>query len=360
MTKSAYIHIPFCKSKCFYCSFVSYNDLSLIDSYLMALCSQVKTEYKNESLDTVYIGGGTPSLLTTNQLKKIISLLSINDNAEFTVEVNPDSVDLTYLNELISLGANRISIGAQTFDDTTLKLIGRRHNSSQIISAVYSAKDAGFKNISLDLIYGLPNQSLDSFKYDLQKVLSLDVQHVSLYGLKIDSCSYFGQNPPQNLPDEDEQADMYLMAVNELTNARFRHYEISNFSRAGCESRHNLNYWNGSGYYGFGCSASGYVDSVRYTNESDIKKYIINPIKKSVQQNISEQEALEEAIFLGLRKIDGIDINEVNNKFNINFETKYKDVLNKYSNYFTKNDFNIALNIDGVMISNTILADFID
>lgn len=360
MTKSAYVHIPFCRSKCFYCSFVSFDDLSLIDSYLKALHSQIETEYKNESLETIYIGGGTPSLLPSNQLKTIMSLFSIIDNAEITVEVNPDSVNLTYLNELKSIGFNRLSIGAQTFNDDILKIIGRRHNSDQIINAVKNAKNAGFENISLDFIYGLPDQAVTNFENDLRVALDLGVQHISLYGLKIDSCSYFGQNPPQNLPDEDEQADMYLMAVNKLAKAGFKHYEISNFSLPGFESKHNLNYWNNNGYYGFGCSASGYVDSIRYTNESDINKYILNPSKKVVQQHVSEQETLEEAIFLGLRKIAGINIKDINEKFGIDFETKYRDVLHKYSNYFTKNDFSIALNLDGVMISNTILAEFID
>lgn len=360
MNKSAYIHIPFCKSKCFYCSFVSYNDLSLIDSYLNALHSQIETEYKGELLDTLYIGGGTPSLLSSSQLKTIISLFNIADNAEITVEVNPDSVDLNYLKELSALGVNRLSIGAQTFDDAVLKLIGRRHNSNQIFSTVENAKNVGFENISLDFIYGLPGQAVANFENDLCMALDLGVQHISLYGLKIDSCSYFGQNRPQNLPDEDEQADMYLAAVKKLTNAGFGHYEISNFSLSNFESKHNLNYWNSSSYYGFGCSASGYVDSARYTNEADIKKYILYPTKKSVNQHISEQEALEEAIFLGLRKIAGINIKDINEKFSIDFEKKYNDVLHKYSNYFTKTDFGIALNLDGVMISNTILAEFID
>lgn len=359
MPKSAYVHIPFCKSKCFYCSFISFDDLSLINSYLVSLNSQISSEYKSEILDTLYIGGGTPSLLSINQLEKIFSTFKLSDNSEITVEVNPDSVDYSFLKALYSIGVNRLSIGAQTFEDATLKLIGRRHNSSQIIAAVSNAKNAGFKNISLDLIYGLPSQSLDSFKNDLQKILSLDVQHISLYGLKIDSCSHFGQNPPQNLPDEDEQADMYLMAVDKLTNARFGHYEISNFSLPNFESKHNLNYWNSSGYYGFGCSASGYVDSMRYTNESDIKKYISNPLKKSVQQYISEQEALEETIFLGLRKITGINIMDINEKFHINFENKYEKVLNKYANFFIKTSKGYSLNLQGILVSNEILSEFI-
>lgn len=360
MTDYAYVHIPFCKSKCFYCSFVSFADLELINSYLVALKSQIDSEYKGEKLTTLYFGGGTPSLLSIEQLQGVISKFILDDNTEFTVEVNPDSVNFDYLKTLKSIGVNRLSIGAQTFDDNILKLIGRRHNCGQIRSAVKFAKKAGFDNISLDFIYGLPNQTIKSFEIDLKGALDSGVQHISLYGLKIEPCSYFAQNMPQNVPDEDIQADMYLNAINVLSSAGYGHYEVSNFSLPKYESKHNLNYWNGNNYYGFGCSASGYVDRIRYTNEIDLENYINNPHYKLIEQAISEQEALDETIFLGLRKVSGINTEEINLRFGIDFNSKYASILKKYSDFFVKTDIGWAFSTNGLLISNIILAEFIN
>lgn len=359
MPKNAYIHIPFCKGKCHYCSFVSYNRLELKEQYLFALQKQITTEYKSEALNTLYFGGGTPSLLEINELKSIIDLFDFEAEAEITCEVNPDSVDLEYLRGLQEIGINRLSIGAQTFNDEILTLIGRKHNSEQIKSAVYNAKHAGFNNISLDFIYGLPNQGVSDFINDLRIAINLDIQHLSLYGLKIEKNCFFNDNPPENLPDSDTQADMYLGAVELLKNNDFEHYEVSNFSKNGFESRHNLNYWNNNTYYGFGCAASGYCNNIRYTNESDLEKYIKNPLKKGVNHVQSEQEILEEEIFLGFRKISGINIDEINKKFEIDFAKKYKTILDKYSDFFVKTDAGFAFNLDGIMLSNQLLSEFL-
>lgn len=360
MIKNAYIHIPFCKGKCHYCSFVSYNRLELKEQYISALQKQIHAEYKGEKFNTIYFGGGTPSLLEVSELKSIIDIFDFEDNAEITCEVNPDSVDFEYLCELRKIGVNRLSIGAQTFNDETLALIGRKHNSEQIKSAVLNAKQAGFNNISLDSIYGLPKQGVNDFINDLKTSINLDIQHISLYGLKIEKNCYFDENPPENLPDADLQADMYLKAVELLKSNDFMHYEISNFSKNGCESKHNLNYWNNNTYYGFGCAASGYGNNYRYTNETDLEKYINNPLKKAVNHELTEQEVLEEEIFLGLRNISGINIGDINKKFNINFENEYSNVLQKYSDFFIKTDSGYALTLNGTMLSNEILAEFIN
>lgn len=359
MTQNVYIHIPFCKSKCNYCSFVSFTKLELKERYLVALRAQIRAEYKGENLKTLYFGGGTPSLLTIEEIESILKLFKFDSNAEITVEVNPDSVDFEFLQGLFKLGVNRLSIGSQTFDDEILKTIGRRHNSEQIITAVKMAKKAGFDNISLDLIYGLPNQNLSGFEKDLNAAISLGIQHVSLYGLKIDDGCYFHKNLPKNLPDLDLQADMYLSAVKLLKNNGFEHYEISNFSLPNFNSRHNLNYWENNTYYGFGCAASGYVDGVRYTNNPNIDEYISNPVSEISQQKLAEQEILEEAIFLGLRKISGINIGEINQKFGIDFNQKYSSLLNKYAEFFSETPNGYALTLDGLLISNEILAEFI-
>lgn len=359
MVKNAYIHIPFCKGKCNYCSFVSFDKLDLKDAYLDALKKQIQLEYKGEKLNTLYFGGGTPSLLSVEEFKSILLLFNFEPNAEITIEINPESVNDSYFRLLKNIGINRLSIGSQTFNDDTLKLIGRRHTSERVKRVVRSAK-LYFNNISLDLIYGLPGQGIIDFENDLNQVNDLKVQHISLYGLKIDEGCYFYDNPPvYSLPDSDLQADMYLKAIEVLKNNGFEHYEVSNFSKKGFESKHNLNYWDNNTYYGFGCSASGYVDSVRYTNETNLENYIENPCKKISKHNLSKQEILEEAIFLGFRKIAGIYTEQINEKFGINFDSDYKNILDKYSNYFIKTQNGWALNTEGILVSNDILSEFI-
>ncbi len=359
MTESAYIHIPFCKSKCNYCSFVSYSSMSLIEDYIKSLLIQIRNEYKGELLKTLYIGGGTPSLLDQNALMQILNAFKFKENPEITIEVNPNDISTKYAKSLLNIGINRISVGIQTFNDKILNIINRRHNSYEAKKSIEILINSGFNNISLDFIYGLPNQTEDDFVSDLKIALSYPVQHISLYGLKLDSDCYFGKQPPENLPDDDMQADMYLSAADLLTQNGFEHYEFSNFAKEGFYSNHNLNYWNAERYYGFGCSASGYINNVRYTNLSELEDYINNPLKKSVKNELSKRELLEEAIFLGFRKRDGIDVGYINNKFNIDFERKYFKILQKYSNYIRKTSCGYALNLNGILISNVILAEFI-
>lgn len=362
MAKNVYIHIPFCKGgKCNYCSFVSYEHLELKDKYLAALKRQIESDYKGEALNTLYFGGGTPSLLKPIEVKELIKLFNIDENTEITLEANPESVSEDYFKELKKSGVNRLSIGAQTFDDEVLKLIGRKHNSAQIVSAVKGAQAAGFDNISFDLIYGLPSQEIKDFENDLKKVIELKVQHVSLYGLKIDESCYFYDNPPElSLPNLDAQADMYIKAVKVLKKAKFEHYEISNFAKKGFESKHNLNYWDNNTYYGFGAAASGYLGNLRYTNQRDIKLYIRDPFLRISETKLSKQEVMEEAIFLGLRKVEGIDVQKINSQFKINFEEKYAKILDKFSNFFIQTQNGYALTQEGIMISNEILAEFIE
>jgi len=359
LAKNVYIHIPFCKGKCNYCSFVSFDRLDLKEQYLNALKKQIQAEYKGEKFNTLYFGGGTPSLLKTEELKEIIELFNLQFDAEITIEVNPEGVNEGYFEDLKKIGINRISIGAQTFNDDTLKIISRRHASAHIHKAV-NAANIYFDNISLDLIYGLPAQNITDFENDLKMAIDLGVQHVSLYGLKLEENCNFYKNPPMApVPELEEQADMYLKAVEILKNAGFEHYEVSNFSKKGFESKHNLNYWNNNTYYGFGCSASGYVENVRYTNETNLEKYIENPLKKISEHKLSKQEIMEEAIFLGLRKIAGINIDELNQKFDIDFNSKYAKILEKYSKYFIKTPVGWALSLEGLLVSNEILSEFV-
>lgn len=360
MTESVYIHIPFCKSKCRYCSFVSITDTEMMESYVKALLQEIKKHYNSENLKTLYFGGGTPSLLPIDLVAKILKEFNFSKDTEVTFEINPDDANFTYLKELKNLGVNRLSFGVQTFDDDILKLIGRRHSSKDVLKAVDNTHNAGFENISVDLIYGLPTQTMNILKNDLEAVKTLNIQHVSTYGLKIEPPSYFYNNPVK-IPDDDTQADMYLGVNDFLENIGYKRYEISNFSKSGYESKHNLNYWNNLEYYGFGVAAHGYKDGIRYSNTSGIEKYIANPLKHENEHIVSTKEKLEEEIFLGFRKETGIDVTSINKNFNINFQEKYKDIIKKYSpKYLVKTNSGYKLTLDGVLLSNNILAEFID
>lgn len=363
MTSSAYIHIPFCKSKCNYCSFVSYPNYSNseINEYIKILLKEIEYYYKDEPLKTIYIGGGTPSLCEAEDLEKILNCFSKEANAEITVEINPETVDTDYLLRLSTSGFNRLSIGIQSFDNNILKDIGRIHNAQTAVETIISAQKSGFQNINTDFIYGLPNQSIDSFISDLKTAVELDVEHISLYGLKIEENCKFYKNPPQNIADDDIQADMYLAAVNLLEKAGYEHYEISNFAKKGYESKHNLNYWNDEEYYGFGAAAHGYINNVRYSNFGNLSDYKSQYDTKEYIEALNKQKRLEETIFLGLRKGCGINIKDINTKFEIDFETKYKNILDKYidSNHLIKTPNGYKFSNQGFLVSNIILADFI-
>ena len=358
--KSAYIHIPFCNSKCYYCAFISTVNQKLQTGYLISLLKDIDTNYKKNLLSTLYFGGGTPSKMPVDYVKKIINKFEFEENPEITFELNPENATKDYLLCLKEFGINRISIGIQTFNDDILKIIGRRHDSKQALSALKIAKDIGFDNISADLIYGLPNQTISDFNDDLQCLKSLNIPHISLYGLKIEENSIFGKKPPNNIPDDDAQADMYLMAIKILNN--YNHYEISNFALSDeYKSRHNLNYWKNNEYYGFGCAAHGYENGIRYANIFDIHKYIENPLLKDFGHTETKEEKLQEEIFLGFRITDGINIENINKKYKINFEEKYEKILNKYLNtgHIIKTNHGYKLTDSGLLISTVILADFI-
>lgn len=360
MTKNVYIHIPFCKSKCNYCSFISFPAIEMKKIYLNALEFEIKTHYKGEKLNTLYFGGGTPSLLTSNEFKRFIELFNITPNTEITTELNPENITLKYMEKLSETQINRISFGCQTFDNDILKIIGRRHNASDVENAVKYAKNVGFNNISLDFIYGLPTQTLSGFENDLKRATALDIEHISLYGLKIEENCFFFNNPPKNIPSDDAQADMYLKAIETLKD--FEHYEISNFSKIGFNSKHNLNYWNNNNYYGFGIAAHGYENNVRYFNTSNLQKYINMPTKHESEHKLTKQEQLEEEIFLGFRKTSGINVENINKKFNINFRKKYYDILKKHIEYkyISETKTGFALTTKGILISNIILSEFLE
>ena len=360
MPKACYIHIPFCRGKCKYCSFISFNKPEMITGYVYSLLKEISVNYKGEALKTLYFGGGTPSLLPLDLLSKLVKKFTFTPDAEITIEVNPDDCSPDYLKNLKELGFNRLSIGSQTFDDELLKLIGRRHNSEQIIKTVEFAKQSGFENINLDLIYGLPGQTIEGLKKDLDKFIELDIQHISTYGLKIEGGSYWGSHTPDNIPDDDIQADMYE-GVNEiLTDAGYVRYEVSNFAKKGFESHHNLTYWNNEEYYGFGVSAHGYADGVRYSNYCTLEEYMDKPTSHEYGRILNNKEKLEEEIFLGFRKTNGVNVERIKEKFGIDFGSKYKNILEKYSDYIIKTPTGYAFNLKGTMLSNEILPEFLE
>ncbi len=360
MIEFSYVHIPFCRQKCKYCAFVSFVNLNSIEEYINSLLIEIEKKYDNGAQKTLYIGGGTPSLLNPNLIKKIVDKFNFTKDAEITLEGNPENLTLDYLKQILDVGVNRLSIGIQTFDDNILKLLNRRHSAKEALSSIENAKKAGFKNVSIDLMYGLLEQNIDLFKKDLTIANNLDIEHISTYGLKIEDNTYFGKFPPKNLPDEDMQAKMYELAICKLTN--FKLYEISNFAKNEIyQSKHNLNYWNVEPYWGFGLNASGFDGKYRYQNTDIIKEYFKDPLKTKEKILMTKKDLLEENIFLGFRKEEGIDVEKIEKQFNINFNLKYEKIIEKYlkTGHILKTKKGYKLSLEGILISNYILCDFL-
>lgn len=361
MVNCVYIHIPFCEKKCKYCAFCSFELLSTKDEYIEALLEEINYFYKKEKLNTLYLGGGTPSLLDSKDIEKILERFNFKSNYEITLELNPNLITLNKLEELKSMGVNRFSTGVQSFDDETLKELGRTHSKKEIIKTLNLFNKVQIDNYSIDLMYGLPNQTLDKWIETLEYALNFDIKHISLYGLLIEKGTYFNKFPPKNLPDSDLQAKMYEAAI-EILNKRFIHYEFSNFAKnEEYYSKHNLAYWKRKNYYGFGLSASGFIENKRYTNTYNLKKYIQNPIEKNFEILTTQQE-IEEEIFLNLRTIYGLNIKEINKKYNIDIRDKYKKEFNKFikEGFLNEKDNIIKFSKKGILLSNEVLCEFIE
>ncbi len=356
LLKSIYIHIPFCTTKCNYCNFISFpRKQAFIESYFVALEKEISFNLKerNPSFNTVYIGGGTPSITDGFYYEKLLCLINLFADAEITIEVNPGTASLQYLEKLREIGFNRLSIGVQSFNNGLLSCLNRQHSAEDAVNTVKQAREAGFANIGIDLMYGLPGQGLPDWEKTLHKAISLDLEHISAYGLKIEAGTKFGETLPQNLPDEDETVRMYLKTIEILENNGFIHYEISNFCKPGHESKHNLAYWNNREYFGFGLGAHGYVDGVRYSNSEVLEDYIARPTRRARQKRLSKAEIEEEGIFLGLRLRNGLDIS--------GFKGKYSDIIDKYTllGLVCLKNNRLALTPEGILLSNNILAEFI-
>ena len=329
-----YIHIPFCKQKCYYCDFISYaNKGEKVKEYIECLQKEIELEsykYKNEEYEitTIYIGGGTPSFIDASYIERIINTIKqkykLYENSEITIEVNPGTINEEKIRKYKDIGINRISIGLQTTKDNLLKQIGRIHTYEEFLNCYKIVKKIGIDNINVDLMLGLPNQTLEDLKESLREVINLNPNHISLYSLILEENTVLEKQVSKNkleLPSEDIERNMYWETKKILEQNEYIHYEISNFSKKGYESKHNLNCWNQKEYLGFGVAAHSYIKNKRYCNTNNIEEYIKNVqsgkifnnrIICEIQNKIEEQK---EYMLLGLRKIQGIDIQEFKNKF---------------------------------------------
>ena len=370
-----YVHVPFCRSKCEYCDFYSLacKDDRLLDGYLDAVCAHIKEAgalapgYK---VDTVYFGGGTPSFFGVDGLATILTVIrrnfDVDNSAEITVECNPDSVSDRMLRRLYAEGFNRVSLGIQTDDDELLKKLGRPHTYSQAVTAYQRIRKAGFRNISVDLMYGLPGQTLRDWQETLDNVLRLLPEYISVYGLKVEEGTpLYEYKDAANLPDDDLQADMYLAAVELLRSRGYRQYEISNFARKGLYSRHNMKYWNGGEYLGFGPSASSDFAGKRFVLTRDLQSYITGirdggEVMEDVQE-IPLRERAGEYLMLRLRTYNGIAADEYERMFLLPFEPLAEILANYRALGYTgiNEEGRWYLTAKGYLISNTIIAELL-
>ena len=382
MLGGVYLHIPFCKSRCSYCDFATdvYKSGEIVDRYVDALTSEILAAHDEKnppanaggsdlSIDTIYFGGGTPSLLTPLQLEKILSAVdkqfAVQPELELTVEMNPATVTLEKLKDYRSLGVNRASFGVQTFDDTELKRLARGHNAEDARMTFRLLRDAGFENISFDLIAGLPRQTLADWERNLDEALTLQPEHLSLYLLEIHDGTPLAtqvRDGRQPMPDEDLAAEMYELMLDKVTAAGYAQYEISNFARTGFESRHNTKYWRLEPVYGFGVSAHSFDGSQRYANERDTAKYVSLIEGSGGAEVMREQiDAASEFIFLGLRLNKGIDAAEYKTHFGIDLHEKYSAELNEIrdAGLIETDGRNFRLTRRGMLFSNEVFRVFI-
>ncbi len=370
-----YIHVPFCRSKCQYCDFYSMatKEDKLFDGYLDAVCDHIKEAGElapGYKVDTVYFGGGTPTFFGADGMAIILTTIrrnfDVDMGAEITFEANPDSVSDRLLHRLRAEGFNRVSLGIQSDDDEMLKKLGRPHTYAQAVAAYHKIRKAGFKNVSIDLMYGLPGQDLLDWQETLDNVLRLLPEHISCYALKVEEGTPFYQYRDMlNLPDEDTQAEMYLTAVEALRSRGFRQYEISNFCRKGLISRHNMKYWTGGEYLGFGPAASSDFAGKRFTLKRDLQAYIAGirdggDIMEEMEE-IPMRERAGEYLMLRLRTNQGIEAQEYEKLYLLPF-APLEDVLEKQRRLFhaTQTDSGRwVLTPKGFLVSNDIITDLL-
>ncbi|MEW6244273.1 MAG: radical SAM family heme chaperone HemW [Bacillota bacterium] len=361
-----YIHVPFCHEKCPYCDFYSVRpDEYLVSSYLSALGREMDRRGARASLcySTIYIGGGSPTFrrgLVERIMEMVYHYLIIRPGAEVTCESNPDlTQDLAQ--ELKAAGVNRLSLGLQSLDDGDLERLGRRHTAAQCIKSLDVARRAGFDNISVDLMYGVPEQSVSSFRQTLRAVLALSPEHVSAYALKIEEGTPFGENPP--LPGDECQAEMYELLLQETEDHGYVQYEISNFAQSGFECRHNINYWKNGEYLGLGPGAHSHLKNRRSSNPRSIQAYVASDFETEPGgEDLTSGQILAETVMLGLRMIEGIDVDEIKRRCGQDIRTTHATAISKAVEHglarFDGTRF--ALTRKGLLLANQVMLEFME
>lgn len=375
LVQSVYIHIPFCQQICHYCDFTKffYNE-KLADEYMTALSNEIKTNVAGvkNSVRTIFIGGGTPTALNLQQLELLLQVIDekfdITACEEYTIEANPGDFDEEKARLLKNYGVNRVSLGVQAFDDQLLEDIGRLHKIKDVYDTVNLLKKHGIYNISIDLIYALPNQTVEGFDKSLQEAIQFDLPHYSTYSLQIEPKTVFYQRHKKgklHRPPQEDEVQMYNILRNTMRKSGIEQYEISNFSKPGFESKHNLTYWNNDYYYGFGAGAHGYLPGKRTGNIRPLPAYVKQAMKDGkpilTTEEIGLKEMIEEEMFLGLRKREGVS--------KLNFEQKYSVTMNKiYSKAINElvqkgwlfdTDESVSLTPEGILLGNEVFAQFL-
>lgn len=361
MIKSCYIHISFCKNICSYCDFCKnfYNE-KIVSNYLDALEREIDNNYKGEMLDTLYIGGGTPSSLSLNNLKnlfKILEEIKLSKTYEFTFECNYDDITEELLILLKQNRVNRLSIGVQTFNEKYEKILNRKINKVEMIDSINLSKKY-FDNINIDLMYALFEESIEDLEDDLNIFIDLDVKHISTYALIVEEHTKLGLSNIKEV-DDDVQNNMYYKIVSKLKDKGYNHYELSNFSKPEYESKHNLTYWKNEEYYGFGAGASGFVNGIRYDNTKSIVNYI-NGKSHIYEEKLDIEQKIKDEVMLNLRMINGINKEHFKNKYNISFDKvfNYKNLV--LNDYLIENNKNIYIPEDKLFVSNEIIIMLLD
>ena len=369
-----YIHIPFCKRKCHYCDFISFSGKQeLIEEYIYSLKKEIKNYKINKEdylIETIYFGGGTPSYLESKYILDILQKLKqkfkISENVEITIEINPGTVDEQKLKDYYKAGINRISFGLQSTKSELLKLVGRIHSYSSFLDAYNSARKIGFKNINVDLMIGLPVQTLEDVQKDLEKIIELKPEHISVYSLILEEGTVIEQkinNKELYLPSEELERKMYWKVKEKLEKQGFIHYEISNFSKPQYKSKHNLSCWNQEEYIGFGLAAHSYINNKRYSNTENLEEYINNNPEdtRTTHEVQTREDKMKEYILLSLRKLEGVKISDFKNKFVDNPIYLYRESLSKLvmQELIEIDIDNIKLTNKGIDLANLVWEEFI-
>lgn len=378
MIRGVYIHIPFCHQICNYCDFNKvYFKNQPVDEYIEVLGEEMRMAVERygkliESVETIFLGGGTPTALSAPQITRLLTLIKqyipMHTVTEFTSEANPDELTEDKLRALFEGGVNRLSLGVQSFDQGLLKKIGRTHSNEHVYDTIALAKKVGFTNISIDLMYGLPGQTMEQWKNSLQKAFELDLPHYSAYSLIVEPKTIFYIQYAKgrlHLPSEDLEAEMYDVLMKEMERAGLKQYEISNFAKPSFESIHNKIYWDNDEYVGFGAGAHGYVAGQRYSNHGPIKKYMeaIEAGELPIVHNhtVTQQERIEEQMFLGLRKVEGVPHSVFEQKFGETILSRYRTIVerNVAAGLLENDDKGIRLTRKGRFLGNEVFQQFL-